>query len=129
MKIKKISAALLCSATILFAGGSFAEGQGLVKSTLLNGYDLPPHQEQTFDGNWFSSRVLQCSVRAEKHEKNPLIIEAKKNRVVVNGVILPEGSNMTILVNVGDNIEFELDTRGKLAVTNDSDSLLNIRCD
>ncbi|STX29873.1 Uncharacterised protein [Legionella beliardensis] len=129
MKIKRISAALLCSATVLFAGSSFAQAQERTSNTMLKGYDLPPHQEQVFDGNWFSSRVLQCSIRAEKHEQNPLVIEAKKNRVVVNGVILPEGSMMTVLVNVGDNIEFELDTRAKLGITNGSDNLMNIRCD
>ncbi|WP_419419326.1 hypothetical protein ACNVED_12435 [Legionella sp. D16C41] len=128
MKIKKISAALLCSATVLFTGSSFAQNQELTLNTL-KGYDLPPHQAVTLNGSWFKTRAFQCSVRAEKYDQNPLIIEATKNRAVVNGVILPEGNVMTVLVNVGDKMEFELDTRAKLAITNDSDHLMNIRCD
>ncbi|WP_131783126.1 hypothetical protein [Legionella gresilensis] len=127
MKIKKISAALLCSATVLFAGSSFAQNQELALSTL-KGYDLPPHQAVKFNGSWFSSQNFKCTVRAEKNDQNPLLIEALKNRAVINGVILPEGSLMTVLAKVGDKIEFELDARAKLTITNDADTLMNIRC-
>lgn len=125
MKIKKISAALLCSAALV-TGSSFAQG---LAASFLEGYDLPPHEAQVIDGNWFSNRILNCHVRADKPGQNPLIIESKKHRVVVNGVILPEGSTMTVLANVGTQIEFEVDTRGQFSITNDSDNLLNIRCD
>lgn len=125
MKIKTLGSLLLGS-SILMASNSFAGPQ--VNSSFLKGYDLLPHEQQVFEGNWFSTRTLTCKVRAKGNEANPIAITALKKRAVVNGLILPEGTAMTVVVHVGDAIQFEFDHRAKLGLTNNGEQLVNLDC-
>ncbi|WP_419419570.1 hypothetical protein ACNVED_13845 [Legionella sp. D16C41] len=127
MKIKKISALLLGS-SVLFAANTFAAAQGQEFMSRSKGYDLMPHAEQTLEGNWFSTRTLNCKVRAKSNEANPIAMTALKKRAIINGLILPEGNSMTIVAHLGDNIRLELDSRAKLSLINNSDQLINLHC-
>ncbi|STX52740.1 Uncharacterised protein [Legionella busanensis] len=126
MKINKISALVLGS-SVLFAANAFAGQEELISRS--KGYDLMPHEERTMEGNWFSTRTLHCKIRAKGTEANPISVTALKKRAVVNGLILPEGNSMTVIVHLGDNMHFELDKRAKLGLLNNGDQLVNLNCD
>lgn len=126
MKIKTISNTLLCSA-LLLTTQAFAQAPEVAPS--LKGSTIAPHSTHIISGNWFNSRVLHCSVRAQQLYDNPITIRALHKRVIFNGQILTEKETMPLLVSVGAKLNFELDARGKLEITNDGASLINIHCD
>ncbi|STX30059.1 Uncharacterised protein [Legionella beliardensis] len=126
MKIRTISAFLLGS-SVLFAANTFAS-QGAINSGFSKGYDLLPHDQYTLEGNWFSTRNLSCKVRAKGNEANPIIMTALKKRAIINGLIVPEGNAMTVVLHLGDTIHFELEARSKLSLMNNGEQLVNLNC-
>lgn len=126
MKIKTLSAILLCSSALV-ASSAFAAEQNLV-ANMTPGYDLPANELQTFTGGWFKSSTLKCKVRSEADTGNTLSVLAMKKRVTVNGLLLQEGNSMSLMTHIGDTIHFELEARGKLGVTNNGEHLVNLRC-
>jgi len=127
MNIIKPFTVLACGVAMFAASSSFALNHDLTND-LLAGYDLPASDMQTFSASWFHVTNMHCKVRTAGGEGNALSILAMKKRVIVNGQILPEGNGTSVMVHAGDKISFEIDTRGKLAVTNNGDQLVNLLC-
>ncbi|MDP3267516.1 MAG: hypothetical protein Q8M40_00570 [Legionella sp.] len=123
---KKLSTVLACTAA-LYAGSSLAANHDL-STNLSAGYDLPTNELQTFNASVFHTTHLNCKVRTAGGQANDVTVLALKKRVIVNGTILSEGVNATLVLRAGDNVTFELDARGKLGLTNNSDSLVNLYC-
>lgn len=126
MNIKKIATVLACTAA-LFSVNSFAADNDL-SNTLSSGYDLPSGAMQTFSASWFHTTNLKCKVRTTGGKENTVTALSLKNRIIVNGTILPEGHSTNLVLHAGDQLFFELDSRGKVGLTNNSDNLVNLLC-
>lgn len=125
MKIKKTSLALACSVAFL-ASSSFAAGH--IPANFSAGYDLKPHELNYLEGGTVSHKNFTCQIRAENPEAYAVDLVALKKRSVVNGQILEEGNSTTLNVRPGETLNVEIDAWGKLGLTNNGETLVNIKC-
>lgn len=95
---------------------------------LTHRYDLPSGQLVLLKGNVFSTRKIDCQIRADVPKDHTINFVSLHNQNIVNGLILPEGQNTTIKSKIGDHIFIEMESNSELGLTNEGDSLVNIEC-
>lgn len=117
IKFTLLGAALALSTSVFAAVNNFA-------ST----YELQPNELVTIKGDLLSKRKLDCEVRSESVNENKLSLISLKHDNIINGVILPEGQTTYLSSYVGDHLFIEMEHRAQLGLTNNSDSLVNLRC-
>ncbi|MFC3909922.1 hypothetical protein ACFORL_12665 [Legionella dresdenensis] len=124
--IKKMSTALFCS-SVLLATATFATSYHLTKGVSTD-YELPPGQLQTIKNHFPWKVTATCEVRAEENEKDEIIFQTLKNRIILNGEIIDEGKSSALALSRGDKFTLEFDSLSEAGLTNHGAHLVNIKC-
>jgi hypothetical protein len=95
-------------------------------------FDLPPSEQLIIKGDQLALKTLHCEVETNGEESNHLLnFISESNTSVVNNLVLPEGTIMSLsfasLEN--DKLTFELKENARLGITNDSNEFIRLACD
>ncbi|HCA89746.1 MAG: hypothetical protein CMF38_01635 [Legionellaceae bacterium] len=124
MNINKKFNMLLLGTSVLLASNVYAE-----QTMSPRGYDLKPHVRKVIKGDFTSTRQLTCKVRATDNQAPMSIsLSAIKKRVILDKQIIPQGQGVVLNVKVGDKFTVELEKRGRVSLTNESEELINLDC-
>lgn len=95
-------------------------------------FDLPPSEQVIVKGNQSKSRILSCQITTNGEDNNHLLnFISEHNTSVINNLILPEGTIMSLSFNSleGNKLTFELKENARLGITNDSSEFIKLTCE
>lgn len=124
MKTKKSSIYILVSVLSLFLFGS---GQAANCA-----FDLPPNELIIINGDRINPKILTCEVKTNGEDNYHLLsFSSESNTSIVNNLILPEGTIMSLSFTALDNnkLTFELKDNARLGITNDTSEFIKLACD
>lgn len=95
-------------------------------------FDLPPSEQVVVKGNQLKTRILSCKITTNGEDNNHLLnFISEYNTSVINNLILPEGTIMSLSFNSleGNKLTFELKENARLGITNDSSEFIKLTCE
>ena len=94
-------------------------------------FDLPPGEQMFVNGNQNESKLLKCQVETSAQDSpNLLNFVSEVNTSVINNLILPEGTIMSLAFAFldEDRLTVELKEKARLAITNDTNEFIKLYC-
>lgn len=95
-------------------------------------FNLPPNEQAVINGSQLKSKTLNCKVKTDGGDNYHLLnFISKTNTSIVNNLILPEGTIMTLSFAAleNDRLTFQVENNAQLGITNDSTEFIKLTCD